>query len=680
MDIPDELVASIARGDAVLFIGAGLAVGAGLPGWHALIAPLADRISLPEHLRGDLLKVAQHYEGQRGRQALISHIKERTDTSGKLPTKNYRRLLRLGIRTWVTTNFDDLAEQALRQAHLRFKTVVRDSDLPYASADQLTLIKLHGDSEQPDTIVITQQDYNTYFRRFPRVKDKLSSLLAEKTFLFLGYSIGDPDFNQIHAEISLDLQQHQRMAYAVLFDADPFTIADLRSRNILALNIPAGAQADRSEHLARFLDELIARADQLRRPAPAPPPAASPPSALPASPVSVDSARDEHHYDAESNAAQPAPPSHARSDLQQEPTMPEQQSNMRQAVILTALALEYQAVRAHVTNLREETHPQGTVYERGRFESGGRSWEVGLVEIGPGNPGAAAEAERAINHFNPSLVLFVGVAGGIKDVQIGDVVAATKVYEYESGKAATSFQTRADIGNSTYRMEQRARAEARKADWLRRLKPPIPDPAPRVVVGPIAAGEKVVASTRSSIWRLLRTSYSDALAVEMEGYGFLRAAQANQHVDALVVRGISDLIDGKGAADAGGSQELAARNASAFAFELLAKLEGSAAAAHPGRPAPAARPSPSAGDGRLDYERGLRVLEQYVPDDGGSDWKDFNLFKEQLTSNLAGERRYGPTEGTRAERARVIDQLNPLALRLAGLSFTDLCLGKILAR
>ena len=88
----------------------------------------------------------------------------------------------------------------------------------------------------------------------------------------------------------------------------------------------------------------------------------------------------------------------------------------------------------------------------------------------------------------------------------------------------------------------------------------------------------------------------------------------------------------------------------------------------------------SGGDGRLDYERGLRVLEQYVPDDGGNEWKDFNLIKDQLTNNLTGERRYGPTESTRAERARIVDQLNPLALRLAGLSFTDLCLGKTLGR
>src|SRR5262249_49385978 len=95
---------------------------------------------------------------------------------------------------------------------------------------------------------------------------------------------------------------------------------------------------------------------------------------------------------------------------------------------------------------------------------------------------------------------------------------------------------------------------------------------PRVFVGPIAAGEKVVASSRSAVARFVRKRYGDALAVEMEGRGCLRAIQANADVRALIVRGISDLLDRKAESDAAGGQERAAAAASAFAFEVLANL------------------------------------------------------------------------------------------------------------
>ena len=245
---------------------------------------------------------------------------------------------------------------------------------------------------------------------------------------------------------------------------------------------------------------------------------------------------------------------------------------MPRAVILTALPVEYMAVRTHLTDLQEEIHPQDTIYERGKFVANAMSWEVGIVEVGAGNAGVAGEAEREIAYFNPSVILFVGVAGGIKDVALGDVVAATKVYGYESGKVKRKFEPRPDVGLSTYSLIQRARAEAKKIDWLQRLTS-TPDSNPCVFVAPIAAGEKVVASSESDIFKFIQLNYGDAVAVEMEGRGLLQATHANSQVSALVIRGISDLIDGKSAADLSGFQEIAACNASAFAFEVLAKLK-----------------------------------------------------------------------------------------------------------
>ncbi|MHA7630465.1 phosphorylase family protein [Corallococcus sp. M7] len=248
-------------------------------------------------------------------------------------------------------------------------------------------------------------------------------------------------------------------------------------------------------------------------------------------------------------------------------------------MILTALPVEYQAVRTLLEKVEEVEHSEGTLYEKGVFGSPVGDWDVLLGMTGKHNAPAAAETERALQFWQPEVALLVGVAGGLKDVRIGDVVAADQVHAFEAGKAKAVFEPTPETERSSFCLEERAKTIARDGDWLSRLELSPSEEPPRAFVKPIATGSQVVAATASDSYVFLRTQYGAALAVEMEGGGFLTAARRNPKVKAMVIRGISDLVDGKSEADADGSQELASRHAAAFAFELLAQFKESSDAA-----------------------------------------------------------------------------------------------------
>jgi len=241
-------------------------------------------------------------------------------------------------------------------------------------------------------------------------------------------------------------------------------------------------------------------------------------------------------------------------------------------VILTAIPVEYEAVRRHLKKVKEERHG-GTVYELGSFQGQSHRYRILLAEVGMGNVRSGLGTERAIAQFNPDIILFIGIAGGIKDVKLGDVVVGDKAYNYESGKATRGrFLTRPELGNSTEVILQRAKAEAKKLDWKRRLKGNSAEKS-KVVVKPIASGEKVITSTRSATFRLIKSHYNDAIAVDMESNGFFSALHNYPQIQALIIRGISDRLNKKARADSAGYQEIAANHASAFGLEVLYKLK-----------------------------------------------------------------------------------------------------------
>lgn len=242
--------------------------------------------------------------------------------------------------------------------------------------------------------------------------------------------------------------------------------------------------------------------------------------------------------------------------------------NPQTVLIVTALDIETKAVLRHLGDGWTDVEIDGTVYYRGNFEN----WDVVVVEAGPGNPSTAVLTAVAAAHFRPDLSLFVGIAGGVKDLELGDVVVATKVHGYESGKDTDKgLESRPTPDRSAHAVTQRARAMKKRNEWRLRLDTRLGHGSPELFVEPIAAGEKVVASQDSDTAKLIKERYGDAVAVEMEGRGFLEAGHVHRMVSG-VIRGISDLLSNKAASDRQGWQKKAADAASAVAFEMLHKL------------------------------------------------------------------------------------------------------------
>ncbi|MFF3326312.1 hypothetical protein [Streptomyces sp. NPDC002889] len=242
-------------------------------------------------------------------------------------------------------------------------------------------------------------------------------------------------------------------------------------------------------------------------------------------------------------------------------------------VVLTALGVEYEAVRAHLVALRTRSHHAGTLFEVGWLD--GTPCQVALAEIGEGNQAAAVLTERAVRLFRPRAVVFAGVAGALKDdIQLGDVVVASHVYAYHGGKEEDGrFLARPRVWPIRHEMEQLARHVCRRGSWTGLLPHSPGERSPAVHLKPIAAGEIVLNSADSPLKRQLRRHYQDAAAIEMESAGVAHAAHLNAALPALIVRGISDRADGrKYDADAEGWQAVAARNAAALAFTAIREL------------------------------------------------------------------------------------------------------------
>ena len=229
----------------------------------------------------------------------------------------------------------------------------------------------------------------------------------------------------------------------------------------------------------------------------------------------------------------------------------------------------------------DEVH--GVAYFTGILDTPAGPWRAALLATGRGNANAYAKTFAVLGHFCPSCAFFLGCAGGFADkgVARGDLIVPRTAHLYQSGVAgATELEPRPvpavadDILVNKLELLQ-------YQSWLthkwRKAKP-------KIFFEDVVSGDISLKSTRSKTYKFIRRHYGHAVAVEMEGYGFLSAAKALR-VPAVLVRGASDQLDNKTER----SDRIWQPRATSAAFDLILALLTNLYAELPATPLPRVR-------------------------------------------------------------------------------------------
>jgi len=250
----------------VLFIGAGVSAGAGVPTWKKLLRETAlllgrDSGEIDQIVRRDLRDAASLLEAlgpKDGAVDLRSAVAEVIDR-----TKHYSvahgLLASLPSCEAVTTNFDTLFERAARSC---------DRPLAVLPSHPLTsngrwLLKLHGTVDAPRRMVLTRPDYLEMPRQYGALMGLVQAMLLMRHMLFVGYSLSDEDLHELLYEVRMarrgdEGEEPTTEPFATVLTLFPDPLADAlwngQLRTCAMFDDEDGDLREAARELEKFLD------------------------------------------------------------------------------------------------------------------------------------------------------------------------------------------------------------------------------------------------------------------------------------------------------------------------------------------------------------------------------------------------------------------------------------------
>lgn len=209
-DMPQEIIEASKNGELALFCGAGISTENRNVLPYTFYESIKSELGIKdEDIR--FSELMQRYSDKpNGRRKLLQKIRERFEYIHSFPeleqdaTKFHRELVELYfIKTIITTNWDTYFED-----YCGATPITIPEDVIFMDESERCVLKIHGSISNLGTIIATSKDYKKCKKDLDKgiIGATLKTILAKNTVVFIGFSFGDEDFEQILTYIQREMK------------------------------------------------------------------------------------------------------------------------------------------------------------------------------------------------------------------------------------------------------------------------------------------------------------------------------------------------------------------------------------------------------------------------------------------------------------------------------------------
>ena len=275
-NIPEDIIKRICEGKCGLFVGSGLSVDAGLPSWSYLLESMIRKINVQNNTKIELYQLVEKNEylivaefcteylspGQ-----LCTFMRDTFDNQNIHPGIIHLQLPLLPLSCIITTNYDKLLEETYNKAFSKVPPSYTYKDIGDLSLDiskeQFFILKAHGDIHRCETLILKRTDYQKIMFEEKAAWIILQTLFITRTFLFLGYSLTDPDFMLLIENLAVVFKQYNVMHYALL--PDPGEVKKSVLKRCFNIEVIPYLPTEGHPEVGEFINKLIQKVNQFNK-------------------------------------------------------------------------------------------------------------------------------------------------------------------------------------------------------------------------------------------------------------------------------------------------------------------------------------------------------------------------------------------------------------------------------